>query len=77
MREANADRVAIFDPDGKLLEEWGESGDGPGQFDFTRGNGDGYGTLAFAKDGTLYMLMPEEHDPRRARSLRPNRYSRQ
>lgn len=54
--EATSDRIAIFSPDGTLLEEWGESGKGPGQFDFTRGNGDGYGTLAFAKDGSFYVL---------------------
>jgi len=54
--EGIADRMAIFDPNGKFLEEWGESGDGPGQFDFTRGNGDGYGTLAFAKDGSFFVL---------------------
>jgi outer membrane protein assembly factor BamB len=54
--EANADRIAIFSPAGKLLEEWGESGTGEGQFDFSRGNGDGYGTLAFAKDGSFFVL---------------------
>jgi outer membrane protein assembly factor BamB len=54
--EADGDRIAIFDRAGKLLEEWGSSGDGPGQFDFTRQNGDGYGTLAFAKDGSFFVL---------------------
>jgi outer membrane protein assembly factor BamB len=54
--EANGDRIAIFDPNGKLLDEWGQSGDGPGQFDFTRSNGDGYGTLAFATDGSFFVL---------------------
>jgi outer membrane protein assembly factor BamB len=54
--EANTDRIAIFSPAGKLLEEWGESGSGPGQFDFTRTNGDGYGTLAFATDGSFFVL---------------------
>lgn len=54
--EAAADRIAIFAPDGTLLEEWGESGNGNGQFDFTRGNGDGYGTLAFGTDGSFYVL---------------------
>jgi outer membrane protein assembly factor BamB len=54
--EAEGDKVAIFDPNGKLLEEWGSSGDGPGQFDFTRQNGDGYGTLAFAKDRSFFVL---------------------
>lgn len=54
--EANRDRIAIFSPEGTLLEEWGGSGAGEGQFDFTRGNGDGYGTLAFARDGSFYVL---------------------
>lgn len=54
--EAAADRIAIFDASGTLIEEWGESGDLAGQFDFTRGNGDGYGTLAFASDGSFYVL---------------------
>jgi outer membrane protein assembly factor BamB len=54
--EAEGDHVAIHDPSGSLLEEWGGPGTGPGQFDFTRQNGDGYGTLAFAKDGSFYVL---------------------
>ena len=54
--EAGSDKIAIFDRTGKLLEEWGSSGDAPGQFDFTRQNGDGYGTLAFAKDGSFFVL---------------------
>jgi outer membrane protein assembly factor BamB len=54
--EANGDKIAIFDANGKLLEEWGKSGTGSGQFDFTRANGDGYGTLAFARDGSFFVL---------------------
>jgi outer membrane protein assembly factor BamB len=54
--EADASRIAIFDASGTFIEEWGEPGDRPGQFDFTRGNGDGYGTLAFASDGSFYVL---------------------
>jgi outer membrane protein assembly factor BamB len=54
--EARSDKIAIFEPDGTFVEEWGGSGSGPGQFDFTRGNGDGYGTLAFAKDGSFFVL---------------------
>jgi outer membrane protein assembly factor BamB len=54
--EAESDKIAIFDATGKLLEEWGASGEGPGQFDFTRQNGDGYGTLAFARDGSFFVL---------------------
>ncbi len=54
--EPDADRIAIFGPDGKLLEEWAAPADAAGPFDFTRGNGDAYGTLAFAKDGSFYVL---------------------
>jgi len=54
--EADGNRIAIYDHDGKLLEQWGGPGAGPGQFDFTRANGDGYGTLAFAKDGSFFVL---------------------
>jgi outer membrane protein assembly factor BamB len=54
--QANAGRIAIFGADGTFVEEWGEPGSKAGQFDFTRSNGDGYGTLAFAKDGSFYVL---------------------
>ena len=54
--EAETGKIAIFDPDGKLLEEWAAPPDSAGAFDFTRGNGDGYGTLAFAPDGSFYVL---------------------
>ena len=54
--EAEGDHIAIYDPSGSFVEEWGGPGKGPGQFDFTRQNGDGYGTLAFAKDGSFYVL---------------------
>ena len=54
--EAEGDKIAIFDATGKLLEQWGSSGEGLGQFDFTRQNGDGYGTLAFARDGSFFVL---------------------
>jgi outer membrane protein assembly factor BamB/sugar lactone lactonase YvrE len=54
--EAGGNRVAIFTPDGKLLEQWGRPGSGRGEFDFTRQNGDGYGTLAFARDGSFFVL---------------------
>ena len=54
--EANTDRIAIFSSSGKLLGEWGRSGSGRGEFDFTRTNGDGYGTLAFANDGSFFVL---------------------
>jgi outer membrane protein assembly factor BamB len=54
--EADGNRIAIYGSDGKLVEQWGGPGDGPGQFDFTRQNQDGYGTLAFARDGSFFVL---------------------
>jgi outer membrane protein assembly factor BamB len=52
--EATGNKLAIVDPKGAVLEEWDGGAGGP--FDFTRQNGDGYGTLAFAKDGSFYVL---------------------
>jgi outer membrane protein assembly factor BamB len=49
-------RFTIFDADGKYLEAWGEPGTGNGQFNLRRANGDGYGQLAFAADGSFYVL---------------------
>ncbi|HEY8437700.1 MAG TPA: PQQ-binding-like beta-propeller repeat protein [Candidatus Limnocylindrales bacterium] len=54
--EADGNKLAIYTPDGKLVEEWGSPGAGPGQFDFTRANDDGYGTLAFANDSSFFVL---------------------
>ncbi|HEY8636414.1 MAG TPA: PQQ-binding-like beta-propeller repeat protein, partial [Candidatus Limnocylindrales bacterium] len=50
------DRFAIFTTDGIFVEFWGGSGKGPGQFDLTRTNGDGYGAIAFEPDGSLFVL---------------------
>ncbi len=49
-------RFAIFNPDGSFVETWGSSGSGNGQFNLSRSNGDGYGMLAFAADGSFYVL---------------------
>ncbi len=54
--EAIGNKLAIVDPKGTILEEWAGAGGADGAFDFTRQNGDGYGTLAFAKDGSFYVL---------------------
>ena len=54
--EADTGKIAVIAPDGGLLEEWGAPGSDPGQFDFTRGNGDCYGMLAFARDGSFFVL---------------------
>jgi len=50
------DRFAIFKPDGTFVEYWGSAGRGNGQFVLRRSNGDGYGALAFAPDGSFYVL---------------------
>ena len=54
--ESPHDRISIFDPAGTFVETWGELGSGDGQFDLTRGNGDPYGAVAFAPDGSFYVL---------------------
>jgi outer membrane protein assembly factor BamB len=54
--DAPNSRFAIFERDGTFLEYWGEKGAGDGRFDLQRENGDGYGSVAFAPDGTFYVL---------------------
>ena len=55
--QPDRDRFAIFKPDGTFVEFWGEPGSGPGQLDLRRhANGDGYGAIAFASDGSFYIL---------------------
>jgi outer membrane protein assembly factor BamB len=51
-----ASRFAIFDSNGTFLEYWGQRGTGDGQFILGRENGDGYGDIAFAPDGSFYVL---------------------
>jgi outer membrane protein assembly factor BamB len=50
------DRFAIFTADGEFVEYWGASGDGEGQFELQRSNGDGVGPMDFGPDGSLYVL---------------------
>lgn len=47
-------RFAIFERDGTFVEYW--SGSGEGTFNLRRDNGDGYGMVAFAPDGSFYVL---------------------
>ena len=68
--EGLKDSFAIFDPDGTYVENWGSSGNAGGQFDLTRSNGDPYGMVAFAKDGSFFVLDPGN---RRVQSFGPNR----
>jgi DNA-binding beta-propeller fold protein YncE len=52
-------RFQIFAPDGTFLEAWGESGSGPGHFDFVDPSmfgGYGGGSMAFDATGNLYVL---------------------
>jgi outer membrane protein assembly factor BamB len=49
-------RFAIFTKDGKFVEYWGKKGQGDGEFDLQRPNGDGYGDIEFAPDGSFYVL---------------------
>jgi sugar lactone lactonase YvrE len=51
------DRFAIFKPDGTFVEYWGVPGSGDGQLNLRRPlNGDGYGAVAFAANGSFYVL---------------------
>lgn len=54
--EGFADQFSIFEPDGTFVETWGKPGTGEGEFDLRRANGDPYGGIAFAPDGTFYIL---------------------
>jgi outer membrane protein assembly factor BamB len=50
------DRFAIFSPDGEFIEYWGRSGSDDGEFEFQRFNGDWYGGVGFAPDGSFFTL---------------------
>jgi outer membrane protein assembly factor BamB len=54
--DAAANRFAIFKPDGTFLEYWGTAGSGDGQLNLHRTNGDSYGSIAFAPDGSFVVL---------------------
>jgi tripartite motif-containing protein 71 len=49
-------RFAIFDPDGTFVEYWEHRGTGEGEFILEQSNGDGFGAIAFAPDGSFYVL---------------------
>jgi outer membrane protein assembly factor BamB len=50
------DRFTILSPAGKVVGHWGKSGSGDGEFILDRPNGDGYGGIAFAPDGSFFVL---------------------
>lgn len=54
--EGLSDRFSIVTPDGAFVVEWGDSGSGDGQLDLTRANGDAYGNVVFASDGSMFVL---------------------
>jgi tripartite motif-containing protein 71 len=58
--DGDNDRFLLFSPDGGLIESWGETGSGEGQFDFTTRGWGGYphGAIAFAPDGSFYVADP-------------------
>jgi tripartite motif-containing protein 71 len=53
----------IFAPDGTFIEAWGTPGSGDGQFNFVRPNSDGdsFGAVAFAPDGSFYVADMGNH----------------
>ena len=48
-------RFAVLSKDGKFIEFWGKQGTENGAFNLTRSNGDGYGGIAFAQDGSFFV----------------------
>lgn len=55
--DANRGVLDIFAPDGTFVESWGSPGDGDGQFAFFAGSHQfGNGDIAFAPDGSIYVL---------------------
>jgi DNA-binding beta-propeller fold protein YncE len=61
--DGDNDRFQIFAPDGNLLEVWGISGSGEGEFDFSTSGWAGYqhGAVAFAPDGSFYVAETGNH----------------
>jgi outer membrane protein assembly factor BamB len=53
---ARENRFDIYTPEGKFVESWGKAGTGDGEFELRRANGDEYGMLAFAPDGSFFVL---------------------
>jgi tripartite motif-containing protein 71 len=54
-------RFAIFDPDGTFIEYWEHRGSGEGEFLLEGLNGNGFGAIAFAPDGSFYVLDVGNH----------------
>jgi len=54
--DSSHDRFAIFDPSGIFVSYWGASGSGDGQFHLRSTVSDARSELAFAPDGSFYVL---------------------
>jgi DNA-binding beta-propeller fold protein YncE len=61
--DGDNDRFLIVAPDGTLLDSWGTSGSGEGEFDFTTVGWGGYreAAITFAPDGTFYVTDTGNH----------------
>jgi hypothetical protein len=53
--DAGNSRIQVFDPDGNFVRMWGEPGDGEGEFNFLRANGD---TLWFSPGTATVKCQP-------------------
>ena len=51
-----SNRFALFEDDGTFREYWGGTIPGAGALNLVRSNGDGYGGIAFADDGSFVVL---------------------
>jgi outer membrane protein assembly factor BamB/streptogramin lyase len=51
-----SDVIQIFSPDGAVVDTFGESGSGPGQFHFRRVASDPWGAVVFAPDGSFFVM---------------------
>jgi DNA-binding beta-propeller fold protein YncE len=49
-------RFQLLSPEGAFIEAWGSRGTGEGEFDFVRPDGLSYGDVAFAPDGSFYVV---------------------
>jgi sugar lactone lactonase YvrE len=70
--DETADKIRIFSEDGALLDVWGGSGTGEGEFDFTPGTPVGrvLGSIAFDAAGNAFVLDPGNY---RVQKFSPDR----
>jgi DNA-binding beta-propeller fold protein YncE len=48
-------RIQVFDSEGQFISAWGSTGDGEGEFNFLRANGDIIGAIALDPDGNVFV----------------------